>query len=268
MRNCYYHMPCPDPLAKIHFASHYRSFQYSNITTPSSPTQFPSSSFPPKSHHPSISCWGTRYLDGQWFGWVHQRLLTAPALWKLSSLPKHGSKATADGWEHLIQLENSIIFKFELLVKFKSTKLYPQGLFSESKKYMNPKHLVHFVLVGSTPRVLWVYIYDIYLFIYKRFQYPTLHKKSWIHHIQVTVRKESLPTLKNNTRRSQQVDASGANLGLVPRAKMAGCWIRTSAVNSRLHQVVGWWFVGNQYGICIYVPSVLDSLFYLFVIET
>ena len=96
-----------------------------------------------------------------------------------------------------------------------------------------------------------VYIYICTLILYCA-NIPSLHKKSWIHHIQATVRKESLPPLKNNTRRSQQVGASGANLGLVPRAKMAGCWIRTSAVNSGLHQVVGWWFVGNQYGICIY----------------
>lgn len=172
MRNCYYHMPCPDPLAKINFASHYRSFQYSNITTPSSPTQFPSSSFPPKSHHPSISCWGTRYLDGQWFGWVHQRLLKAPALWKLSSSPKHGSKATKNGWKLTLGAPNSAwkLYNFQVrtLSEVQVDQTLPTGRFSESF-YMNPKDLVHFVLVGSTPRVLWVYI--------RGSNIPSLHQK-------------------------------------------------------------------------------------------
>ena len=43
---------------------------------------------------------------------------------------------------------------------------------------------------------------------------------------------------------------------------MAGCWIRTSAVNSGLHQVVGWWFVGNHYGICIYPVCPFTCLWY------
>ena len=43
--------------------------------------------------------------------------------------------------------------------------------------------------------------------------------------VQGAVRKESLPPLKNTTRKSGA--ASGANFGLVPRARIAGCWMRT-----------------------------------------
>ena len=62
----------------------------------------------------------------------------------------------------------------------------------------------------------------LYIYIHN-WNIPSLHKKFWLHQSQATVRKESLPPLKNNTRRSQQVGASGANLGLVPRDRMAGC---------------------------------------------
>ena len=171
MRNCYCHMPCPDPLAKIHFASHYRSFQYSNITTPSSPTQFPSSSFPPKSQHPSISCWGTRYLDGQWFGWVHQRLLTAPALWKLSSSPKHGSKATqhkAESWR--LGAPNSAwkLYNFQVrtLSEVQVDQTLPTGRFSESWNTWIPKTLFTLFWSARLPGFYeYKYIY-IYIFIH------------------------------------------------------------------------------------------------------